>query len=627
MPLPSSTAYQPLVPAEPIADARGLPYSAAYGDVYHSPAGAFAQADYVFLQGNGLPRRWAGRASFTVCETGFGLGLNFLALWRAWRADPDRSQRLHVVSFEAHPLRRADLARFAHEFAEDDETRGLARQLVQQWPPLLPGLHRLDLDGGRVSLTLAFGDAQILLARTRFVADAFFLDGFAPDRNPAMWTPGLILQVQAHAAPDATAATWCSAGDVRHALQDAGFVVQRRPGLGGKFHVIVAHRAHAATVEVSPPRAAAPTHAVVVGSGLAGAGVAHALALRGVPVTLVDEPGPAPHAGHAAAALTPLLARDDNTRARLSRAGSQRALARWSALAGAAAPWRCGTLQLTRDAGRAADMASVLAALSFPEDWVRGVDADEASAIAGLRVARGGIFFSDGMLVRPRALIDALTAHPGISRARARVLRLEACAGGWQACTGEGDALPAAPVVVLANAIGAPPVLQASGLLQPLPRMAQMHALAGEIALLPAPSLQGGARCIVGGEGYLLPALDGYCVAGSTYAHGAAQSQVTPDGQAVILAKVQALLGASAAQDVRALVPGTLNGWAGWRAVMPGRLPAVGQLPHAPGIYVASGYASRGLSWCALAGDVIAAELCGEPAPLEIDLLGAVAPR
>jgi tRNA 5-methylaminomethyl-2-thiouridine biosynthesis bifunctional protein len=623
MPLPSSTAYQPLVPAEPIADARGLPYSAAYGDVYHSPAGAFAQADHVFLQGNGLPRRWAGRPGFTVCETGFGLGLNFLALWRAWRADPARSQRLHVVSFEAHPLRRADLARFVLALAEDDDTRGLARQLVQQWPPLLPGLHRLDLDGGRVSLTLGFGDAQILLARTRFVADAFFLDGFAPDRNPAMWTPELMLQVAAHAAPEATAATWCSAGAVRRALQDAGFVVQRRSGLGGKFHVIVAYRASGAVL----PRAAAPAHAVVVGSGLAGAGVAHALALRGVPVTLVDEAGAAPHAGHAAAALTPLLARDDNARARLSRAGSQRALARWSALPGAAAPWRCGTLQLSRDAGRAADMASVLAALSFPEDWVRGVDVDEASAIAGLRVARGGIFFSDGMLVRPQALIDALTAHPGITRTRSRVLRLDACAGGWQACVQEGGALPAAPVVVLANAIGTPALLQASGLLQPLPRMAQMHALAGEVALLPAGSLHGGARCIVGGEGYLLPAVDGYCVAGSTYAHGAAHSQVTAAGQAVILAKLQALLDTSAAQDVQALVPGDLNGWAGWRAVMPGRLPAIGQLHAAPGIYVASGYASRGLSWCALAGDVIAAELCGEPVPLEIDLLGAVAPR
>jgi tRNA 5-methylaminomethyl-2-thiouridine biosynthesis bifunctional protein len=623
-----SVAYQPLVPAEPGADARGLPYSAAYGDVYHSPAGPFAQAAHVFLQGNGLPQRWHGRERFTVCETGFGLGLNFLALWRAWRNDPGRSGRLHVVSVEAHPLRRDDLARLALDAADDEETRELARQLVQQWPPLLPGLHRLDFEGGRVSLTLGFGDAHAVLARSRFAADAFFLDGFAPDRNPEMWTPQLMRQLASHAAPGATAATWCSAGVVRRALQEAGFEVEKRPGLGGKFHMTVArHVARPAALSAVPMGGEAmPAHAVVVGGGLAGAGAAHALALRGVQVTLVDAPGAAPHAGHAAAALTPLLARDDNSRARLSRAGSRRALARWSALPGAAAPWRCGTLQLARDAGRAADMASVLAALSFPADWVRGVDAQEASAIAGLRVARGGVHFLEGMLVQPQALIDALTAHPGITRVQARVTGLAACAQGWRMRAESGVALPDAPAVVLANAIGAPALLRDGGLLDPLPRMAQMHALAGEIALLPAARVNGGARCIIGGEGYLLPALDGYCVAGSTYAHGAQSSDVTPAGQETILAKVQGLLDPSAAQGLQGLA-GSLGGWAGWRAVMPGRLPVLGELPHAPGIHIAAGYASRGLSWSALAGDVIAAILCGEPVPLETDLLAAVAPR
>ena len=111
-----------LAPATVALDAEGRLYSPAYGDVYHSPAGALGQAEHVFLRGNGLPERWRGRDAFTVCETGFGLGLNFLALWRAWRDDPARSAALHVLAVEGHPFAPADLAAL------------LARHAPGRWP-------------------------------------------------------------------------------------------------------------------------------------------------------------------------------------------------------------------------------------------------------------------------------------------------------------------------------------------------------------------------------------------------------------------------------------------------------------------------------------------------------------
>lgn len=135
------------------------------------------------------------------------------------------------------------------------------------------------------------------------------------------------------------------------------------------------------------------------------------------------------HAGHVAAALTPVLARDDNARARLSRAGSGRALARWAALPGGAAPRVCGTVQLDRDAGRAAALADTLATLAFPADWVRAVSRDEASALAGLPLARGGVFFGQGMLVQPSELIPALLATAGVQVAPGCVARLARDAG------------------------------------------------------------------------------------------------------------------------------------------------------------------------------------------------------
>ncbi len=622
-----SVTYVPLTPAQVEFDAEGRLYSPAYGDVYHSPSGALGQAEHVFLRGNGLPERWRGRSAFTVCETGFGLGLNFLALWKAWRDDPQRSAALHMVSMEGHPFAREDLAALLERYAAAPLAE-LGQQLAAQWPVLLPGLHRLEFDGGAVTLTLGFGDAQVLAPRLDVRADAFFLDGFAPERNPRMWELPLLRDLARLAAPGATLATWACTGELRAALREAGFDARRAPGYGGKWHMTVA-AAVAAGGEAAASPDAGSRHAVVVGAGLAGAGVAQALALRGWRVTVLDEgraQGAPAHAGHVAAALTPVVARDDNGRARLSRAGSQRAQARWQGLPAGAAPTVCGTVQLERDAGRSAALAGTLEALAFPEQWVRQVNRDEASALAGLALARGGVFFGQGMLVRPDLLIEALLAADGVTVLPGKVARVDRAGAGWSVRDAAGAELARADTVILANAAGARAVLAESGLLDPLPRVAQMHALAGEVTLVPAAALGGGPRCIVGGEGYLLPDVGVGCVAGSTYVHGATEARIGAEGQRVTLDKAAGLLGGGF-PAFEALEPGSLPGWAGWRAVLPGRLPAVGELAHASGLWLAIGYASRGLSWSALMGDLIAARLAGEPSPLETDLAQLISPR
>lgn len=621
-----SATYLPLIPAAVDYDADGRLFSATYGDVYHSPSGAAGQAEHVFLRGNGLPERWRGRATFTVCETGFGLGLNFLALWKAWRDDPQRPATLHVVSMEAHPFSREDLSALLARHAAEP-VADLARRLAAQWPALLPGLHRLEFEDGAVTLTLGFGDAQVLAPRLSARVDAYFLDGFAPEHNPRMWALPLLRDLAALAAPGATLATWACTGELRRTLQDAGFDVHRAPGYGGKWHMTVG--VATAVGSRATPASRGPGHAVVVGAGLAGAGIAQALAGRGWRVTVLDAGragGEPTHRGHLAAALTPVLARDDNARARLSRAGSERALARWQGLPGGAAPRVCGTVQVERDAGRSAALAGTLDALAFPADWVRQVDRDEASALAGLPVARGGVFFAQGMLVQPGLLIEALLATAGVTVLPGQAASVARAGQGWSVRDASGAELAQADTVILANAAGARGLLSDSGLLGPLPRVAQMHALAGEVTLVPAAALAGGPRCIVGGEGYLLPDVGVGCVVGSTYVHDATEARIGAEGQRVTLGKAAGLLSGHF-PDFDALVPGSLPGWAGWRAVLPGRLPAVGELPYAPGLWLAVGYASRGLSWSALMGDLIAARLMGEPAPLETDLAQLISPR
>ena len=228
----------------------------SFGDVYHPQAGAIAQARQVFLAGNGLPERWAHQSRFTILETGFGLGNNFLATWSAWRQDPQRCRHLVFASIEKHPLTAADLARVhgldGGEEQQDPEHRLLATALHARWPQLTPGLHVLHFDGAdaqvhaddslaqsgpggwRVTLLLGLGDIADLLPQLMLLADAFYLDGFAPARNPDMWQPALLGRINRLAAPGATVATWSTARVMRDALAQAGFDVEKAPGFASK---------------------------------------------------------------------------------------------------------------------------------------------------------------------------------------------------------------------------------------------------------------------------------------------------------------------------------------------------------------------------------------------------------
>ena len=230
----------PLVPARLTLAPDGTPVSEFYGDVYHSAAGGHAQARHVFLAGNGLPARWRDRETFTLLETGFGLGVNFLATWLAWRNDPQRCRTLRFISLEKHPFAAADLA-IAHaawpEFAE------LSALLRARWPMPVAGEHRIALDGDGVDLRLVFADAVDAVPELDAAVDAFYLDGFSPARNPDLWSPALCRELARLAKPGATLATWSVAGGVRRALGEAGFAVEKRPGFAGKRQMLAGRRA------------------------------------------------------------------------------------------------------------------------------------------------------------------------------------------------------------------------------------------------------------------------------------------------------------------------------------------------------------------------------------------------
>lgn len=217
----------------------GSPRSIFFDDIYFTGDG-LAETDHVFLKGNDLPARFANRLEFSVGELGFGTGLNFLATWAAWRAAPKPAgARLQFLSTEAHPLSATDLQRAQ---AAWPELAALAARLNAAAPPPSPGFHRIAIDDG-VTLTLAVGDALSMLEKAEGRIDAWYFDGFAPAKNPDMWSEEIFRECARLSAPGATGATFTVAGAVRRNLAAAGFRWEKRPGFGSKREMLVARLA------------------------------------------------------------------------------------------------------------------------------------------------------------------------------------------------------------------------------------------------------------------------------------------------------------------------------------------------------------------------------------------------
>jgi tRNA 5-methylaminomethyl-2-thiouridine biosynthesis bifunctional protein len=575
-----------LVPAR-LAFQEGTPFSAEYGDVYHSAAGGPAQAAHVFLQGNSLPARWAGRSRFVVFETGFGFGLNFLVTWQAWRRDPKRCERLHYVAVEKHPFSLLDLRTLHDRYPELKEE---AAELHAHWPMLVPGGHRAELEQGKVVLTLFFADIKV--ARDlRLAADAFYLDGFAPAKNPDMWSPQLMRALSRLAAPGATAATWSVASSVRSSLESTGFAVEKRAGFGHKKEMLVARSVRNDNKTISP----GIRKAVVVGAGLAGAAVCERLCARGWEVDLYERhAAPAQEAsGNHAGTFHPIVTPDDSVFARLTRAGFLYSLSKWKELGGMR--WDpCGVLQLARDAKEEASQRASTAALALPPEYAQHVTREEAAQHAGVPVAAPGLWFPQGGWIQPRSLVEA---------------QLEACGSRLRRIFGSTLSLvPDVPVVVLANSAEAPK-------LQDIPHL-RMRRVRGQLSHIAAESIEPPHVVLLRG-GMVLPPVGGICVAGASFDIDDADPAPRAESDAGNLERLKRIL--PMAQN-----PRIVESRVSFRAVTPDRLPVVGKLGE--GIYGAFAYGSRGLIWAALAAELIAAQLEGEPLPLEGKLADAIHP-
>ncbi|WPN28722.1 bifunctional tRNA (5-methylaminomethyl-2-thiouridine)(34)-methyltransferase MnmD/FAD-dependent 5-carboxymethylaminomethyl-2-thiouridine(34) oxidoreductase MnmC [Pseudomonas sp. P5_109] len=636
-------------------DDHGRPYSRVFDDVYFSDQSGLDETRYVFIEQNRLAERFAALPEggrLVIGETGFGTGLNFLCAWQVFEQHAAAGARLHFVSVEKYPLSPADLQR---ALALWPELKVFADQLLAQYVAIHQGFQRLTLDNGRVTLTLLIGDALEQLPQLDARIDAWFLDGFAPAKNPDMWTAELFAELARLAAPGASISTFTSTGWVRRLLNAAGFKMKRTPGIGHKWEILrgefLGWPQETPAPAADKPWFARPAaltgerRALVIGAGLAGCASAASLAARGWQVTLLErhddiarEASGNPQgvlylklSAHGTALSQMIVSGFGYTRRLLEHLQRGR-------------DWDdCGVLQLAFNAKEAERQAQLAAA--FPANLLHLLDQSEAQAVAGIGLANGGLFYPEGGWVHPPALCQWQAGHPRVQLLTHRdALELHKVGDQWQAWNGE-CLLASAPVVVLAGAAE----------IRRFPESAELplKRIRGQITRLAQTPQSQALGTVVCAEGYVAPARLGEHTLGASFDFNS--DDLTPTtaehlGNLAMLEEISHDLVERLQADKLAVE--SLQGRAAFRCTSPDYLPIVGPLadtqafaqayaalgkdarqvpdvecPWLDGLYINSGHGSRGLITAPLCGELLAAWLDNEPLPLPRSVAEACHPN
>lgn len=568
----------------------GQPRSRLYGDVYFSAEDGLAESRAVFLQGCGLPQAWAGRERFVVGELGFGTGLNILALLDLWRSTAAPDARLHVFSIEAHPISAQEAARALSRWPELAELSAL---LVARWPGSARGVHRIELPELRAVIDLAVMDVEAALSGWSGQANAWFLDGFSPALNPAMWREEILALVARRSAPGAVAATFTVAGAVRRGLAAAGFEVEKRPGFGRKRERLEARMPGAPAILRKPTVA-------IVGAGIAGVSAARALRALGCEPVLLDATGPGAGAsGNPAALVTPRLDAGLGDLAQLFAQAFERAVRLYTALPEAIIAR--GVLQLAEAERDLQRYAKIAASDLFEPGALALIDPQAASARLG-EPAPGGLDQTTALVVEPASV---LAAWSGDIR-QAAVAGLQRADGGWRLLDAAGGTILEAEAVILT--IGA----SIGAIFPALP----ITPVRGQ-----ASWTNGAATQAAAWGGYIVPTRQGFLF-GATHDRGQDTTELREEDHR----RNRQLLSSALPIRAASIDGAPLEGRASVRATTPDHLPLAGPVKDAPGLFVLGGLGSRGFCLAPLLAEHLAAQVVGAPSLLPAPLSDLVDP-
>lgn len=650
--------------AELCWDEHGQPCSIAFDDIYFSKESGIEESHYVFLEHNNLAQRFQQlekNDSFVIGETGFGSGLNFLCAWQLFLACSPSNGRLHFISVEKFPLTRQDLQR---SLVLWDALGDVREELVTQYEAVHEGFQRFVFANGRVTLTLLVGDVAEQLPKLNARVDAWFLDGFSPSKNPAMWDEHLFKQLARLSKPQATFATFTSAGFVRRALQDAGFIVVKTKGFGNKREMLYGY--FQKIEEQHPYRRAKPAiapwfdrlstklfnhrRAIVVGAGIAGASTAFSLAKRGWHVIVLERNADIAMeaSGNAQGILYLKLSAHQTLQSRLLVEGfgfTRRLLANLTKNKQLVenVDWQnCGVLQLAFDEKE--QHRQLQLAEAFSSTLLYPVIQEQASTLASIQVMHNGLFFPEGGWVKPRYLCRALLTHPNIEvRCYQSVLAIHRSEETWQAMQYD-KLLAEADIMILANSTEAKNFVMTSTL--------PIKAIRGQTTELPMTNAAQ-LNTVICSDGYVSPQSDGkYCV-GATFNFHATDLDLNIEEHVQNINTLKSMSPALADDlGINELALDSLEGKVAYRCTATDYLPIIGpianretflndyqvlikdskKIPNTPctwhdGLFLNIAHGSRGLITAPLCGELLANWIENEPFAIEQDLLEACHPN
>lgn len=575
----------------------GVPVSNQFDDIYFSVDSGIDESQYVFLQHNGLPhafRQLPAHYEFVVTETGFGTGLNFLLCWQAFLKHAPASCRLVFVSFEKFPL---SVEQLQQAYQALPSLQRLCTELLDHYPNPELGCHRLLLANGRVTLDLWIGDMNTLLSdygrQAKTKVDRWFLDGFAPSKNPEMWQSSLFETMALTAHQGTRYATFTAAGVVKRGLQQAGFSVNKVKGFGRKREMLCG-QAQQPALPVKAPLKMTPV--TIVGGGIAAATLALSLRRRGVAVT-VNSRGVADGAsGNPQGAVYPLLHAEQTPL-------SQFYLQAFSTAVSLYLPWRNrqwfnhGVLQPSFNEPRRHRAAKIASGL-YSQQTVTQQTTDDINA--GVPIGTSVLHYSKAGWLRPARMVEALFKAADVT---VNPIAVDAT-----------QLLSADVTVIAAGHHSAQLIATATG------QRPAINPVRGQISQVKATDVSQQLTKVLCYKGYMIPADDGVHCIGATFNRGDASDDLRAADDEENLNSLQQC----AAQPWTASLT-VVDHRASVRATTPDHQPMVGHVND--NLYLFTGLGSRGLTAAPLLAEILAAQLTQGLQPLSSDALKRLAPR
>ncbi len=566
--------YQKITPAR-ISWSEGVPYSLDFDDIYFNEESGLDESKYVFFEQNDLFKRWENiESDFVIAETGFGTGLNFLIASQLW-LEKNKDNILHFVSVDKHPLTKSDLKKSLDLWPEFSE---IGEEFLKYYPEIAPGWQQICLLNGRVILTLFFGDVENFLEQANFVADAWFLDGFAPSKNKGMWSTGLYKNIARLSAKGTSFSTFTSAGDVRRGLIKAGFTVIKAKGYKWKRELIKGlFENHSLNTDGLYPVSDQPWFMhrrmphekciAIIGAGLAGAFTANTFAQRGYKVTVIDSAsGPAQKASGNKQAL--IYCRFSAYPSPQYDFYHQAYLRSVNVLQDFSYVYQKGLLDLSFDSKSRERFAHLESSSVWDSHVMQFVGSEQASLLTGIDVQKGGVFMPNGGYVNPAALCENLLKHKNIElKFNCEITGIEKQNDEWQLLDENSQLQHKSKILIIATAY--------SSLDFDCLKHMPLKNIRGQVSHLAASNESKALKIPICYEGYIAPAENGIHSVGASFNLHESTEETRVEDYADNLSKLNNRLSISLGKNENDVLNYTQDR-VGFRCHAPDYLPVVG---------------------------------------------------